>query len=223
MQGANHATENKWNLCVENMFQQLNLNVCTLQECGARPASTTPVAPGPGVPALPPGCELYRWGGTRIRGGRFILFWPNNDAVRLGLAVVSDAMPSACFLVNSANPPQVRPALGIHYAGAPGPASVFSIHSISPGGADAPGLVQASFAAGGVPTIVAGDFNREPLGLGNAPLPAGSVICPPNLFTHSTQQPTTMLDYAITYFGPAVTGLRQDLIFSDHYPVAFKY
>src|SRR5262249_49689686 len=97
---------------------------------------------------------------------------------------------------------------------------VFCCHAISPGGADAPGLLAAAqVAAAGVPWVVAGDFNREPNGFA----PAGNVVCPPNGPTFSTTNPTSRYDYAIHGGGAVVTGVRLSLVMSDHMPVAFMF
>jgi cytolethal distending toxin subunit B len=211
MQGASHSTENKWNTGIMNFFGN-GADMCCLQECGAVPASARLVNLNyNGVANL----RYYTWGTDRT--DKHILFYqsdPNGN--RCNLAIVSRNPPTGGGIVMPAVAPTWRPALGFqidatHY--------VFSLHAISPNGADAANLLNAINAAVGAHGnfwIAAGDYNRVP-----STLVTPFTVCQPNNNTSSVQNPTVKIDYCAKNFVPVVIGVVQGLILSDHYPVFF--
>jgi cytolethal distending toxin subunit B len=211
MQGASHSTENKWNAGVMNFFGN-GADICCLQECGAVPASARLINPNyNGVAHL----QYYTWGTDRTN--KHILFYPADpNGNRCNLAVVSTTAPTGGGVVWPAAGPVWRPALGFqtdatHF--------IFSLHAISPNGADAVNLLAAINNTVGGPGhywVCAGDYNRTPPNL-LTPF----TICPPNTNTYSVIAPTTKIDYCVKNFGMAVTGAVQGLILSDHYPVFY--
>ncbi len=213
MQGSNASTEQAWNTGVAPLMHGQDAAVCCLQECGAVPASASLVA------AFGQGISLYNWGGTRSRPGAWITWYradPHGN--RCNLAVVSspNLRPQGAGLVRATGTSQRRPALGADF----GTIVVFSIHAISPGGPDAPGLLAG--VSGAVPAgkrwAVAGDFNRNP-GI------AGYHCHPPDRPTYNanTATPTQRLDWCVTSAplsgsqGEVITTLQR----SDHYPVVY--
>ncbi|WP_164000040.1 endonuclease/exonuclease/phosphatase family protein [Pyxidicoccus caerfyrddinensis] len=226
MQGSSASTEVKWRTGVLTLAQtpeRWRPDVICLQECGGAPPSGTLLF---SVPFLSPGgvatsVEVYLWGGTVSRPLAWVAFhqW---DVLgnRVNLAVLTKQGPPAAGDVTLAWPagaPAWRPVLGLRT----GAQVVFSCHAISPGGADAPGLLAAAQgAAGALPWVVAGDFNRTPDGFA----PAGSVVCPPNGPTYPTKKPESKYDYAIRSGAAAPpAGLVLSLLLSDHMPVAFIF
>jgi len=213
MQGSNASTEMTWNTGVAPLLRGRDDAVCCLQECGAVPASATLTA------TFGQGVNLYNWGGTRTRPGKWITWYqadPHGN--RCNLAVVSspELRPQGAGLVRAAGSIQWRPALGVDF----GAITVFSIHAISPGGPDAPGLLAA--ISGAAPTgtrwAVGGDFNRNPGIAGyHCHPPAGPT------YNANTPTPTQRLDWCVTSTahrglqGEVITGLQR----SDHYPVAY--
>src|SRR5262249_14940349 len=145
-----------------------------LQECGGAPPSGSLLFSVPAGAATP--VSVYQWGGTASRPLAWIAFYPWDAAGnRVNLAVLTRTQPAPADVVLAwpVAGPVWRPILGLRTAAV----VVFCCHAISPGGADAPGLLAAAqVAAAGVPWVVAGDFNREPNGFA----PAGNVVCPPN-------------------------------------------
>lgn len=238
MQGSNWSTEQKWQTGVLNVFRSLlnggrNADVTCLQEAGRPPDGWNArhtyhfVVPA----GRPPDVQLYSFGVTRSPRagvGLNVLFYEWDEAgnrVNLAIAWRAQVGLPGVELRWAAAGPVWRPVLGVQLP-APAPAGwFFSCHAISPGGADAPGLLQAAagVAGAGVAWVVAGDFNREPAGpAGLAPLPHGSSICPPNGPTYSVLHPVSRYDYAVRS-GAAVTGQVLDLHMSDHKPVEFSF
>lgn len=205
MQGANHSTENKWNECVARLLGEADV-IC-LQEAGTMPGSAQPWSPGFNVPE---GVSMATWGGTE-RNRKYITY--HRVGQRVNLAVVSKAAPTNVYLVRPAAGPANRQAVGATISGL----TVFGIHAISPGGADAPGLlnaVQATMQTTNAPWVVAGDFNREP--------PINGYCCqPPNWYTYSVSEPRLKLDWCVTSWNADATGAVQAFNCSDHYPVLY--
>lgn len=205
MQGANYATENKWNVLVPQLLGLADV-VC-LQEAGAVPATAVYL----GKLGL---ADLYAWGGTSTRPRWWITFYPwDQNGNRCNLAVVTWVQPAAANVVWPAVAPTWRPALGVVLAAG----QVYSLHAISPGGPDVVGLLNAvNTAAAGAAWVAAGDFNREP----------GSFVAfspnPPNVPTHNATAAaaTHSYDYCVT----PVAGSAGNTLFaqmSDHFPVRF--
>lgn len=160
---------------------------------------------------MPAGVSMATWGGTE-RNRKYITFYWFGQ--RVNLAVVSNTAPTNACLVSPTAGPTQRPALGATIVGL----TVFSSHAISPGGPDAPGLlnaVQTTMRTTSSPWVVAGDFNREP--------PINGYYCQaPNTNTYSVTDPRLMLDWCVTSWNADVTGSVQRAVhFSDHYPVLY--
>ena len=207
MQGASHSTENKWNSGVLNLLSS-GAQICCLQECGDKPRSAVLRQQNYcGIPGL----NLYTWGTERYP--KWILFYPaDSKGNRCNLAIASNAAPTEGFLVAPAVQPIWRPTIGMTLDGT----VFFTLHAISPGGPDAPALVNAAFGAGGS-VIVAGDYNRAPGTMGGG----AQVVCPPNGPTYPSTRPESYYDYVIKNFGDATTGTVLSLQLSDHLPVQF--
>ncbi|MBO0323649.1 hypothetical protein J0X14_15165 [Muricauda sp. CAU 1633] len=212
MQGASHSIENKWNTGVQNLLAG-QADVCCLQECGAIPPSAQLVYGNVNGFA---GLNLYTWGTTRKH--KYILFYqsdPNGN--RCNLAIVSNIPiinPKICgTLLYPAAPPVRRPVIGLFVNGL----AVFSIHAISPGGPDAPGLLNSvANNMGANPWSVSGDYNRDPASMAGA-----GIVCPPNAPTYSSTNPHKKIDYLTKQDGPIVEGQVLNLLLSDHLPVVF--
>ncbi len=206
MQGSSHQLENKWNEGVALMMGPSGrlADVCLLQECGGVPASAKLEVHNFGVPLL----DLYQW------NRYWIAFYPADPAGnRCNMALVSKERPSTGYVTLPAGAPTWRPAIGVQLARA----AFGSIHAISPGGPDAPGLLSAIAATIKAPWVVGGDFNREPATLqGVGPW----VPCVPNAPTYPSTHPRVALDYVALPQGSApCVGEVLGLLMSDHYPV----
>lgn len=210
MQGGNASTEIKWHTGIGNLLHEIAPIICA-QECGGIPPSAD-IQPGNlgGDPAY----RLYWWGTERTRKYISFYFWDVNGN-RVNQAIISEVAPTAWLVVLPAAGPIWRPAIGALIGGV----WYFCLHGISPGGADAAGLLaQIPGLVGATPWIACGDYNREP-----APaLPTGNV-CPPNNHTYSVNNPIHSYDYAYRS-GPGVIGTRlNNLIMSDHYAVHLAF
>jgi cytolethal distending toxin subunit B len=227
MQGGNASTEDKWNTGVANMLGRSFLppDAMCLQEAGAVPASAklreTKWYRDPDDVRTK--VTVYDWGGTQTRGGRSIVYhrW-DTEGNRVNTAVVTqDRLRQVSVKLVWPNAgPVWRPAVGVRVEGE----WIFSFHGISPGGADAPNaLTRVANATGGTMWRVGGDFNREPWTLAGH-IPAVSVVCDPQLPTHSVLNPQHMYDYFVCGGGPARTGLViQSIGMSDHRPVQYHF
>jgi cytolethal distending toxin subunit B len=216
MQGANHSTENKWNTGVRALFNSIpsgggGITICCLQECGSVPASAQRVQLNCNVPQE---VEVYLWG--TARSGIFIVYYPwDLNGNRCNLAIVTRDEPQGIVLLWPTALPMWRPVLGIALGGV----CYFTIHAISPGGSDVPGLLNSVQFNVNNPWIVAGDFNRVPTPIAGI----NGVLCRPNRPTYPTTHPLNQFDYAVRSNGtPAVQGEVLDLIMSDHLPVKFR-
>jgi hypothetical protein len=98
---------------------------------------------------------------------------------------------------------------------------VFTLHALSGGGNDAPGLIQNIDAlVNGIPLqlqwCAAGDFNREP----STWAPAAGAIMPPNNITRPANG--VKIDYCVQFPAPQQVGagfVISTFVVSDHYPV----
>ncbi|UVS68377.1 endonuclease/exonuclease/phosphatase family protein [Nitrososphaera viennensis] len=214
MQGSSHSQENKWNEGVKNMMVQLNIDVFCLQECGSVPASANLLQNNFGGIV---GLSLYSWGGTTTRPFAYILFYPADpNGNRCNLAVVSKVLPANPALLYPAAAPVWRPALGADYGGD----YCFTIHAISPGGADVSGLLNAISGAVIGNWLAAGDFNRPPDGT----FPPGPwQVCPPNSNTYPATNPQAKYDYLVEVGAAAITGTVINLQMSDHLAVVYQF
>lgn len=212
MQGASHSTENKWNAGVRNLLAN-DADVCCLQECGGLPASVKLAYQN--VNGFP-GLNLYTWGTDRNH--KYILFYQSDhNGNRCNLAIVSNIQiinPHICgTLLYPAVAPKWRPVIGLFINGL----AVFTIHAISPGGTDAPGLLNSiTMNMGAAPWSVSGDYNRVPVSMVGV-----GIVCPPNGPTYSSTHPRKQIDYLIKQGGAVVTGQVLSLFLSDHLPVVF--
>jgi len=215
MQGASYSTENKWDTGVMNFFST-GAEMCCLQECGGVPASAILVDNNfGGVDDL----QYYTWGTERTN--KHILFYPsdpNGKRCNLAIVAINNLPPVGGEIVYPSVGPVWRPALGYQIDVNN---FIFSMHCISPNGADANGLlneIDIVTAGPGNLWVAAGDFNREPGTMAASPFN----ICPPNNYTYSVNNPNKMIDYGVKNWGPNILGTVQGLIMSDHYPVFFE-
>jgi cytolethal distending toxin subunit B len=225
MQGASHGTEDKWNKGVQallNMSGSLRPDAICLQEAGTVPASAKQEATsefrGPG--GRPVYVYIYSWGGTDRTARRLVYYWWDEGGNRCNLGVITRELVPFNSLEVGLNwaqaGPEWRPAVGLRAGTSPW---VFSVHAISPGGADAPGLVNAvqSYARGR-PWAVGGDFNREP----NTFAVPNATVRPPNEPTYSVTNPVSRYDYLVQSGANNDPGtVVKQLVMSDHYPAAF--
>jgi cytolethal distending toxin subunit B len=213
MQGANHTLENKWNQGVANLLN--HVDVCSLQECGGIPPSAQLLeANVAGIDGL----KMYTWGTSRAT--KYILYFPWDVAGnRCNLAVVSNIRPidpaNDGFLFYPDFLPVHRPVIGMMVNNI----AIFSIHAISGGGNDAPGLInKVDTSMAGSNWTVSGDYNRTP----GSMVGTGGVICPPNQNTYSVLNPYSQIDYMIKSGGLSINGeVLTSVILSDHYPVLY--
>jgi hypothetical protein len=238
MQGATGFGENKWRTDVTRLFRA-GAQVVLLQECGNPPNSAGPVAVPPpflGGAGVPGGMNwsYLAWSiGSRRHPCDIGIYWvetdPGGHRCNLAIAtVVFAAVPGAVIPGNliCVPPPAVgpgqRPAIGIRVPYGGGNIDLYTLHAISPGGPNAPGLL-ANINVVGPPWLAAGDYNRAPAtwGGGGGVLPAGAVVSNHNGdATHPGSG--TNLDYAINRPGGAVPGQVMDnFVVSDHYPVYY--
>jgi hypothetical protein len=174
----------------------------------------------------PTSVDVYDWGGTLTRPKYTIVFhrW-DTAGNRVNTAIVTRQIlphPVNVALVWGNAGPMWRPAVGVRVQGE----WIFSFHAISPAGADTPHvLAQVAVVAAGARWRVGGDFNRDPLTLGAALLPANSVVCPPNAPTHPTTGPAfRRLDYFVCSGNAATTGVVDTFVYlSDHWAVDFGF
>lgn len=247
MQGANGFGENKWNTDVKRLFRA-GAQVILLQECGQPPGSAQPALlpppGGAGVPPLavppwlgafaPPGAlnwNYYLWNiGTRRRPCIIGIYWVETDPVgrRVNLAiatVVAADIGGAVVPINLIYvPPPIagtRPAIGIRVALPGGNANLFTLHAISPGGANAPGLL-TNIHVYGPPWFVAGDFNRLPATWAGVVPPVGTQMAP-NTGDATHPGSGTNLDYGLINPGPVPPAgqVMTNFVVSDHYPVLY--
>jgi cytolethal distending toxin subunit B len=232
MQGANHTTEQKWLSGVANMLTRRvgRADLICLQEAGAVPQSalerirqTFTDPDGDDTEVI-----VYDWGAVQnpLRPGamRTIIHhhW-DTGGNRVNTAIVSQRLlphPINIALVWGAYGPTWRPALGVQFQGE----WVFSFHAISPGGVDASPVLNAIAAfAGGIQWRVGADFNRDPLTLTGALLPANSIVVPPNNPTYPTigfQGATARYDYFVTGGNVQRRGVTDHgVLMSDHWSV----
>ena len=207
MQGAKASDEVKWQTGVANFLGD-GADIVCLQECGAQPASAVLQ---PGNLAGNANYHLYFWGSERTRKYISHYHW-DVGGNRCNLAIVTKVAPTAWFCQVPAGGPVWRPIIGVQVGGV----WYCCLHAISPGGADAAGLLAAgAAAAGGGPWFTGGDFNREPA----PPLPTG-FVCPPNGNTYPSTAPVSKYDYAYSSVR-TIVGTVQALYLSDHLATSF--
>ena len=227
MQGATGQNESKWNTDVKRLFTQANADVVCVQECGALPQTSVhvpvppPFMPLHGIPGTVPGAYNTYNLGTQSRPAIIYIFWVMSDPTgnRCNLAIASKIQPTGLIYV--ANGMGGRPSIGMRVPTGGGAIDVFTVHAFSPGGNDAPGLLNAVHGTGSPAWFLAGDFNRAPATWAGVALPAGTAPCGHNaVATHPGTG--TNLDYAFKSAGPAVLGaVGNNFVVSDHFPVAY--
>lgn len=225
MQGATGFRESKWVTDIPRLFSA-GAEILCLQECGLLPPRAVNLA----APAwlAGPGAVNTRFAqinyGTRSRPAYVNVLWAETDPVghRVNLAVAY--LPTAHAALNSVLLPNPagggsRPALGLRFPAGGGNVVIYTLHAVSPGGADAPGLVGAIVATGH-PFFAAGDYNRNPASWAGGLIPAGANACPHNGgVTHPGSG--TNLDYAFSSGGPFNGTVLGSFIVSDHLPVGY--
>ncbi|MCR9142449.1 MAG: endonuclease/exonuclease/phosphatase family protein [bacterium] len=213
MQGGNATTENKWHSSVFAMLNQGGDVLC-LQECGPVPPSAQLLQAGL--------CGNSNFSFYYSHRYRYISFyhWDLNGN-RVNLAIVSKVEPTEWRCLVPVGGPIWRPVIGARIQGH----WYFSLHCISPGGADGPGLIGAIIDdLGDAPWIAGGDYNREPV----PPITAPNAIAPPLLCptkdylpTYKMLNPTRLFDYAYCNYAVYEGTVLDLLIMSDHRAVSF--
>jgi cytolethal distending toxin subunit B len=225
MQGANADTENKWNTIVEQMMVEHKLDVFCVQECGAVPQSFQAgtkynFKDNNGNNDFVQIYDLPQTPNLRPRN-RWLTYhhWDNNGN-RVNMALLTN------FEVNQKNvlahwgkagSAQWRPAIGFNPEGTA--IWIFTIHAISPGGADGNALLAAVSSNRHSPWVVAGDFNREPKTL---TLPSGVSCYDPEKGTYPTANPDATYDYCV---GAGISSYQVAVLNtapSDHLPVVYS-
>jgi hypothetical protein len=211
---------NKWTSHMPSLLQGSGypprppLDVCCLQEAGTSPAGAE----------VAPGLSTCTWENSGITWYITFYAWvsqslsSSGEPNRCSLAVISRTKPENTAVVPRRS--EWRPMLFCLFDGL----WIGSIHCISGGGPDGPGLVkQASTYFGWDKKIfIAGDFNRSPEALFEK-LQIDVKIIPPNGPTHFSGAAGHRLDYAVTNLQDGaspdigtVTGIA-----SDHSAVVF--
>lgn len=226
MQGSTGVGESKWNTDVKRLFLQSTARVLLLQEAGTPPPTAQLFnAPGfltPLPPALGfPNWAFLRWNlGTNSRPDNVYIYWVRTDpgANRNNLAVAFREIPANLMIIPNpvANP--ARPTIGVRFTDGQQTLDLYTLHSFSGGGGDAPGFLNAiDVVANGQAWAAGGDFNRNPATM-NVPY----VLCPHNdVATHPGSG--TNLDYLYKNFLPPEDGIVDDqFVVSDHFPVLYN-
>jgi len=234
MQGSNATSENKWQRGVVNLFSTQDVwrpDALCLQECGPLPASVRMPAiltvnfrsPIPNAPNE--AVSLYSFGGTEDRplGYLAINEWDvaGNRVntvviVRLNKRLPDPPTQDDLFLTWARQGAQYRPAVGVRYAGI----VFYSFHAISPGGADASGIIAAiAESHANERWYIGADWNRETINV----LPQGTLICPSNAPTYPATAPRSSYDYVIYNGRQPTRGVTLSLLMSDHLPVAYIF
>ncbi len=230
MQGIPAFGQSKWRSDVSRLFHAGAEIVC-LQECGEPPSAAVPAAPPPWLPgfANPPdgqAWQYYLWNlGTERRPHFVNVLWMETDPFshRSNLAVAfSSASVAALQLIRL--PPGLagkRPGLGVRVSYGGAPLDLYTLHTISPGGADTTGLVQHLLATGASNWFAAGILHLPPENLAGL-LPPAAVVCPHN---GASAHPGggTNLAYAIKSAAGGATGgtVLAGFVVADHAPISY--
>ena len=200
---------------VANIFTKYGVDVFCLQECGPPPRSFQLVEANIQGHV---GFNLYTWGSERAQKSVLYYLW-DNGGNRVNLSIVIKAPPTdiqGVTLMVSPQGPVWRPIVGLTINNV----TYYCVHAISPGGPDAPGLLEVVAGAGGS-WIVAGDYNRVPASLNYS----AWEVCWPNENTYPVQNPASMYDYLVAnpgtpdnVKGTVLTGIK----WSDHFPVGYN-
>lgn len=214
MQGAKHATENKWREDIFGLMQMAE--ICCLQECGTLPSTAVNISARIGGYNE---FNLYEWNlGTTSRPNYYYIlhyYW-DSGANRCNLALVTKEMPEQMYIVPNTAWRDGRPAIGILKDGM----NYFTIHaSAGNHGGDAKQLLEDinDYLGRRYNWATFGDFNREP-----DELTTPYVICPPNGYTHPAPSPEKSLDYAVLSSGYSIEGQVIEYYMSDHFPVIYR-
>lgn len=219
MQGSlGNSYDSKWGIVSRLLNDSdLGIDICCLQECGR-----TPERFGLQQYALGPNGPYYFQGGHNFRthyrpNNCDVVYYPwDTGGGRCNLAIVSNIPVRAVNLLYSGGRAQHRPILCADL----GNIAVASIHAMSGGGNDAPGLITSfSNSAGnaGLPWMSFGDYNRDPATMVGQVL--NSTVVSSGQATHSGGNE---LDYAICVNGLGLNCAGTlDVSASDHLPVVF--
>ncbi|MGL4746065.1 MAG: endonuclease/exonuclease/phosphatase family protein [Dermatophilaceae bacterium] len=225
MQGANHATENKWNIGVTQLMG--TCQVLALQEPGALPDSVTAL----NTINLPQGdVEVSEWNNTSRNLG-YRIYWMNTDpnSNRVHLAIVVPASLSVTGVTTFTKPGWNRPVMGILI----GNTWYFTVHANASSPNNAQGILseidyqvhQYEIEHDTQFTWIAlGDFNTSPSSFAHTA--ASGWVMPPNGPTHNANLPNphSVYDYAattITHSSMYQGQVQHGIHLSDHYPVHY--
>ncbi len=267
MQGSTQDAESTWTFSVGNLFNRSPASppVLALQEVGpswparapgsrmrtfsgndlaALPAGMAAALPvGNGIPAAASQVVHTQWrSGWTTRDVYFLQTDRNNGSWRGGrvnLAIVTARPADEVVVVPNPLGPATgfaaRAALGVRF----GDTWYFSIHALSGGGNDAPGLLRnidrfvnsrPNRSPLGEEAFVLGDYNRDPTSLFRAGIPGGGRIYNSGEWTQEdwTRGRRGELDYAVLlapgghFPADGMTATALDRVTSDHRPVQFS-
>lgn len=222
LQGVSETTDTKWLTGVLPLLR--GRDVVVLQEVGTPPRSavlqtTEQVDDQFGVTRR---VDVYAWqAGTRTRPEEYRIYYFNVQRLRVNLAIVVPY--PGVFTVNQvaiisdglgtadSGAPAYRPALGVRLrrravAGSTPELSVFNLHAISNGGANAARVLREISWHTDTPFVLLGDFNRDPREAVPPDPARGNWVSPEDIArielaageTHPSVAPRNMLDYAVT-------------------------
>jgi cytolethal distending toxin subunit B len=223
MQGASQDTTPKWSSDIPGL---LNHDVIALQEAGPVP----PLDPGgvfsyQGTLASASGLRVYHYlrnFGTRTRTNfRHVYFMETDpNGHRVNLAMVTQNPADATWFVGSTFAGS-RASFGLRF----GNTIFFTVHGLSGGGNDVPGMVNSIADAtqrAGRDYAIMGDFNRDPASLD------GRLRASAHIYRSGrvTQQSGGELDYMVASRDMGALGLLYQGhipggFSADHYPVEF--
>ncbi len=245
LQGAGHATDNKWSNQVSTMTVGPDaVNILGLQEAGSPPPSAQSLGPPPNFSNpdnLTTPVTAYLWQ-VRRNEYRYIYFSDNDaGAHRVNVAIVTDEIPDEVVILRpTSSSPSARPLLGVRF----GNEYYFSIHADANGGNNSTNTIIAIHnyvhnSPHGENFFIMGDWNRSPTRLNtqvqaNAPYLTNRIRITSAHGT-ATQVSGGNLDYAVLgttnpALYPNITAFTAILallsirgtIVSDHTPVRFN-
>lgn len=242
LQGSSLGSEAKWRTAVLQLARANH--VVVVQEAGAVPPSARLIMRHRVQDQYGHQHEVgqHVWqAGTATRPEWYDVFFLDVQRLRVNLAIV--VAQSSGFdldgvvvvsdgLVGSGGVPDYRPALGVRLVhGTAEPITVYNVHALSGGGANAPRLLREVSWHGGTAFVMLGDFNRDPRPPTEAPSGAGNWVSPPQIArvepaagdTHPGTSARAMLDYAVVNgstepVAPGEVGVPGP---SDHLPVRY--
>lgn len=244
MQGTAATAENKWRTYVLQLARRHD--VVVIQEAGAPPSSAELVLRSQVADqfGMVQEVDQYLWhAGTSSRPESYQVYFLDVQRLRVNLAIVvrssaqldvRDVRVVADGVWESGTLPVARPALGLRLRrrgeGAVNrqEVTVYNVHALSGGGANAPRLIREISWHTDTPYAVLGDFNRDPrppgTGGGNWVSPESLArIYPASGNTHPATAPEHMLDYALVNgtTEPVQPGVVEAPGPSDHLAVSY--